>query len=130
MDASAWRSRRTAHEQTWVGCRIRIETRDRACEESADIRGAARGNATDVAGVVPLEVRWRRAVAFQHDRPKAWRKAFDLSLYAFRHVDVGAKWHVTVCVAGLLPGRRAGSIELALLADHHERPLGNLTVPG
>ena len=125
VHAAAGRRRGRAEEEARVRRRVRVEPRDGAREELERVGDAAGDRAADVVRVVALEVgRCSSRGARGCGRGSPARSARSGARSRRCMSTVEPVRHVAVGVAGVLAGRRARRVELALLAQDEERPLG------
>jgi hypothetical protein len=93
-------------------------------EELPQVECASADISADEILIHGLEHGWGRDVPGKNAVAKAGRKALDLGLDAFGHVDGGGVGDVTVGPEDVTAGRRAGWIEQGWLGEENERALG------
>jgi cation diffusion facilitator family transporter len=122
---AGWR-RGGAEKHTGDAERVRIERGARAEDQLARVVGAGHDVAADVVDVVLLHLGDVADVAREDAVPEARSEALDLRLDRPARVSRVAGGHVRVGVERMHVAVRARRVGEVLLADQHERPLGQL----
>src|SRR5262249_52780391 len=108
---------------------VRVESRHGPREELPEIGDAARDRAAHAIGILVLEVRRPHRASCENAVAEPRSEALDLPLDGFGAIDGRPGRDVAVRIARVLAFGRPPGVELALLHEQHEGPLGMLAAP-
>src|SRR3954452_8648728 len=116
---SRW-SRRGAQEHGRSRRHVRTRGKRGAEDELCAVVRATCDVATDVVGVVRLELRWPRHMSVENDGRETWGEPVQLALDGCGGVSGVAVWHMRIRPQRVLDGRYSRWIENRRLHHQHE----------